>query len=73
MTTKASVVLPYKAMSAEDQRTFWRWVTANVFVVSVLAMGLAAVAIGGSSGSADQRASVANHTASTNLASETIE
>jgi hypothetical protein len=73
MTTKGSVVLLYKAMSAEDQRTFCRWVTANVFVVSMLAVGLAAMAIGGSSGSADQRASAANHTASTNLASETIE
>jgi hypothetical protein len=73
MTTKASVVLPYKAMSAEDQRTFWRWVTANVFVVSMLAVGLAAMAMGDSSGSADQRASVANHTASTNLAGATIQ
>ena len=51
MMTKGGIVFLYKAMSAEDQQTFKRWLKGNLAVVSILAAAQAVIITNGASGS----------------------
>ena len=42
---KGKIVEQYRSMSAEDQRTFNRWVKANAVVGLIIAAGLIAMAL----------------------------
>jgi hypothetical protein len=42
---KGKIVEQYRSMSAEDQRTFNRWVKANAAVGLIIAAGLIAMAL----------------------------
>jgi hypothetical protein len=52
-------VRQYRTMSPEDRRTFDRWLKANAVVGSIIAAGLFAMALAGSTGPRD--ATVANN------------
>ena len=45
---KGDILLTYKTMSAEDQRTFNRWLKANLVLSSLTAAGLMAMALASS-------------------------
>jgi hypothetical protein len=61
----------YKDMSAEDQRTFDRWLKANLVIGSIVAAGIVAMALAGSN-ALGPRSAVANDPVATGAqASET--
>ena len=45
---KGDILLSYKTMSAEEQRTFNRWLKANLVLSSLTAAGLLAMALASS-------------------------
>jgi hypothetical protein len=45
--TKGEIIGQYRNMSAQDQRTFDRWLSANLVIGSVIAAGLLFRAFGG--------------------------
>ena len=45
---KGGIAFCYRGLSPEDQRTFDRWLKANVIVGAILATGLVAMALTGS-------------------------
>jgi hypothetical protein len=45
---KGDIASSYRNMSAEDQRTFNRWLKVNMVVSSIFAAGLLAMALAGS-------------------------
>jgi hypothetical protein len=45
--TKGDLIGQYKTMSAQDQRTFDRWLSANLVLGSAIAAGLLFMAFGG--------------------------
>jgi siroheme synthase len=47
MGMKGQVLVQYKTMSAEDQATFRRWLRLNVVVGFIIATGLVAMAVVG--------------------------
>jgi hypothetical protein len=52
MMTKGGIVFLYRAMSAEDQQTFKRWLKGNLTAVPILAaVALVVVVTNGASGS----------------------
>jgi len=51
--TKGEMIAYYKNMSAEDQRTFDRWLKANMAIASIVAFGLLAMALAGTGADAD--------------------
>ena len=60
MMTKGRIVLFYRAMSAEDQQTFKRWLKGNIAVVSILAsVAMVVIVTNGASGSLHQAHPVA--------------
>jgi hypothetical protein len=45
--TKGEIIGQYKTMSAQDQRTFDRWLKANLVIGSAISAGLLFMAFGG--------------------------
>jgi hypothetical protein len=45
--TKGEIIGQYRNMSAQDQRTFERWLSANLVIGSAIAAGLLFMAFGG--------------------------
>ncbi len=52
----------YKRMSAEDQRTFNRWLKANAILGSIFTAGIIAMALAGSMSAGPRDAAVASST-----------
>jgi hypothetical protein len=51
--TKAEMLASLKHMSPEDQRTFDRWLKANMAIATIVAAGLVAMALAGAGADAD--------------------
>jgi hypothetical protein len=67
---KGDILRQYKDMSGEDQRTFDRWLKANLVIGSIIAAGIVAMALAGSN-ALGPRSAVANDPVTTAQASET--
>jgi hypothetical protein len=68
--TKGDIAKIYRNMSAEDRRTFDRWVKANAVAASVLAAGLVAMSLAGSHALGPRQAAANSTKASEFSASE---
>jgi hypothetical protein len=51
--TRGEMLAYYKNMSADDHRTFDRWLKANMAIASIIAVGLIAMALAGAGADAD--------------------
>ena len=69
---KRDIHLAYKNMSAEDQRTFNRWLKANIILSSLTAAGLLAMALASSNMLSPREAVADNSKSATVRASERV-
>jgi len=65
---KGRTAFHYRRLSAEDQRTFDRWLKANAIVGAILATGLIAMALTGSKSVGPRDAEVASSTKASDVA-----
>jgi hypothetical protein len=65
---KGHTAFYYRRLSAEDQRTFDRWLKANAIVGAILATGLIAMALTGSRSVGPRDAEVASRTKASDVA-----